>query len=164
MGLSGLDSNKYKTILRYKRQINERCQCSSQSTQAHKPVKGRREIDEFGEVAVSYLQQPCRIEFTDDEIKQMISDYQEGQSTHKLAEQFNCSKTTISTLLKLHGITVTNRKAQAKLDAAKIIRMYYEQQTIEEIAKIFEVSSDTINKCLRKNGVKIRSRWDYPAK
>lgn len=161
VGLSELDSNKCKAILRYRHQIEERIQCFSSSTPAQETAKERKQLDKFGEVSISYLQQSYHIEFSKEEIEQIISSYQSGESTRKLAEQFSCSKTTISTLLKHHGIAVTNCKVQARLDSVKIISMYHEMHTTEEIAKIFGVSPSTINRCLRRNGVKIRSRWDY---
>ena len=160
-GLSELDSNKCKAILRYRHQIEERIQCFSSSTPAQETAKERKQLDKFGEVSISYLQQSYHIEFSKEEIEQIISSYQSGESTRKLAEQFSCSKTTISDLLRQHGIAVIKCKAQAKLDIAKVISMYHEYHTTEEIAKMFGVSSSTINRCLRRNGVKIRSRWDY---
>lgn len=162
--LSGLDSNKYKAILRFKSQIPELIG-PSLTVNMTEGGPSRKRIDQFGEIAVKRLKQPYKIEFSQDEIKTIIAAYQTGTiSTLKLAEEYGCSKTTISKLLKQHNIEVTNTKAQIKLDTKRVISMYAGMCTTEEIAKQFGVSPSTINKCLRKNGVKIRNRWDYSEK
>lgn len=160
VGLTRLDSNKYKAILRYKYQIGSQIKLTS-SIIIPDDLKYNKRVDEFGEIVISRLQQPFSIEFSEEEIEKIISEYKSGKSTRKLAEQFNCSKTTIGDLLKRHGITVTNCKAQAKLDSERVIIMYKQEQTMDEIAKCFGVSACTIRKCLLKNNVKIRGRWDY---
>lgn len=123
-----------------------------------------KEIDEFGEIAVKRLTQPYRVEFSSEDVKNIVAAYKAGKSTHKISQQYNCCKTTISNLLKRNGISVTNAKAQGKFNAQTVIHLYEEMHTTEEIAKLFGVSPYTINRCLRENGVKIRSRWDYEQK
>ena len=92
----------------------------------------------------------------------MASLYQtQEKTTIELAEQFGCSKTTISKLLKAHGVHVTKEKAQAKLNVGEVITLYEQQHTSEEIARRFKVNPQVILKCLKSHGVKIRSRWDY---
>lgn len=124
--------------------------------------KENRAIDEFGEIAVKKLQQPCRIDFSEDDIQEIIDAYHAEKTTAEIAKQFNCSKNTISTLLKKHGVAVSKCKAQKKLPFEVVVSMYLEKRmTMEKIANYFGVSSCAIRTCLQKNNVKIRSRWDY---
>lgn len=160
VGLTRLDSNKYKTLITRKRQFDY----SPAAIVSEVEVSSNREIDEFGEIAVKRLEQLYCKDFSEDDIKLIISCYQSGSTTIDLAEQFGCSKGTINKLLRKCGVNVTKAKAQAKLDAEIVIAMYEERHTIEEIAQHFGVSPYTVNRCLHSNGVKIRSRWDYAKK
>lgn len=161
VGLTRLDSNKYKTLIKRKRQFVH----FPTSIASEVEASGNRAIDEFGEMAVKRLKQLYRKDFSEDDIELIISSYQSGNTTIDLAEQFGCSKGTINKLLRKCGVNVTKAKAQAKLDDRVVIAMYKEERhTIEEIAQHFGVSSYTVNRCLHRNEVKIRSRWDYIAK
>lgn len=157
MGLSRLDSKKYRTL------INQRARFdySSAFIISEAEISDNRALDEFGEIAVRRLQQSYRKDFSDVDIELIISCYQSGDTTIDLAKQFGCSKGTINKLLRKCGVNVTKAKAQAKLDAEIVIAMYEERHTIEDIAQHFGVSSYTVNRCLHSNGVEIRSRWDY---
>lgn len=161
MELSGLDSNKCKAVLAFKQRIAEHPEWLIKLSSQEKQSATNREIDEFGEIATKRLQQVFRIPFTDEDIDAIISAYNSGTSTYKIAEQYGCCKNTISDLLKQHGICVTNRKVQSKLPADIVIKMYGDMNTTEKIAEHFDVSAYSIRKCLLENGVKLRSRWDY---
>lgn len=103
--------------------------------------------------------------FSEEEINTIISSYQAGISTKKLALQFHCSKTTISKLLKKHGVEIIICKAQAKINPEIVIAMYAEMHTLVEIGQKFGVNPEVISNCLRDHGVQIRSgRWDYEEK
>lgn len=103
--------------------------------------------------------------FSQEEIDTIISSYQAGISTKKLALQFHCSKTTISKLLKKHGVEIVICKAQAKINPEIVIAMYAEMHTLVEIGQKFGVNPEVISNCLRDHGVQIRSgRWDYEEK
>lgn len=158
MGLTELDSNKCKAVLRLKKQLpkyNEKAKAADEAMPA------KRSVDKFGELTVKRLQQSFRIEFSNDEVTTIISAYKAGKSTYEIAKQFSCCKNTISNVLKQNGISVTNRKAQTRLPVDKVIGMYKDMNTLEKIAKHFGVSSSSIRNCLLENGVKLRSRWDY---
>lgn len=135
MGLSGLDSKKCQTILRYKCQLD-------------------RHLSDI----------PIIPDKIPDDIDAMILAYQSGKSTNKLAERYGCSKNTISKLLRDRGVNVTKCKALSKLDDNVVIAMYEEMHTAEEIAKHFKVNCEVVLRCLKSHGVKIRSRWDYSKK
>ncbi len=161
VGLTELDSNKCKAILHYKHQLKDLPATSIMSEESVL-YKENRAIDEFGEIAVKKLQQPCRIDFSEDDIQEIIDAYHAEKTTAEIAKQFNCSKNTISTLLKKHGVAVSKCKAQKKLPFEVVVSMYLEKRmTMEKIANYFGVSSCAIRTCLQKNNVKIRSRWDY---
>lgn len=162
--LSRLDSKKCSAVLRFKQKNAERIKSLGYTINPNEKLVESREIDEYGEVAVKRLRQRFRIEFSNSEVKQIISAYQSGSTTLQIAKQFNCSKATISSLLKQHGVNVTKAKAQAKIDVKMVIAMYAEMQTAADIAKFFGVSAYAIQRCLRENGIKLRSRWDYPQK
>lgn len=160
MGLTGLDSKKYLAILQFKKRLlNTLDESLAEKDEASERVI----IDEYGEKAVTRLKAPYR-EFTQDEINQMVSLYQGGESTIKIGERFGCCKTTINKMLRKQGVKVIRSKAQAKLDADKVISMYEQMHTLEEIAKEFGVYVQVISNCLHEHGVKIRNRWDYPQK
>lgn len=161
VGLSGLDSKKCQSIIQYKHHLNIPERESYKSTILDDALSSNMEIDEYGETVVKYLREK-RKEFSQEEIEMMASLYQtQEKTTIELAEQFGCSKTTISKLLKAHGVHVTKEKAQAKLNVGEVITLYEQQHTSEEIARRFKVNPQVILKCLKSHGVKIRSRWDY---
>ena len=168
VGLTEPDPNQYDAIIRQKVKVIQAAKNFGQAVTfiiADDAERHNREIDVFGEIAVKRLKQPYRREFSEADIKQMVSAYQSGETTTiKLAERFGCSKTTINKLLRQHGVEVTRAKAQARLNADAVVAMYDEMRTTEEIAECFHVHPQVVIRCLRANGVKIRSRWDYAKK
>lgn len=155
--LSGLDSKKYQTVLKFKTQLSD---CPREHILSENPTTDNKRIDEFGELAVMHLTQ-VRREFNDDELKEIVSLYQAGKMTREIGEMFKVSKTTIVKLLRQQGVEVTKSKAQAKLNVDEVISMYKNNYTIEKIAKRFSVCPQTVRRCLTAHGVKIKSRWDY---
>lgn len=157
MELSGLDSKKYQTILKFKSQLPD---CPPEHILSENITAGNKQVDEYGELAVKHLTQTHR-EFNEDELQEIVSLYQAGKSTRKIGEMFGVCKTTIANMLRRQGVNVTRSKVQARLDADEVIAMYKNEITAEKIAKQFGVNPQTILNCLRSHGVKIRSRWDY---
>ena len=155
--LSGLDSKKYQTILKFKSQLPDR---PPEHILSENITAGNKQVDEYGELAVKHLTQTHR-EFNEDELQEIVSLYQAGKSTRKIGEMFGVCKTTIVNTLRGQGVNVTRSKVQAKLNADEVIAMYKNEITAEKIAKQFGVNPQTILNCLRSHGVKIRSRWDY---
>ena len=155
--LSGLDSKKYQTILKFKSQLPD---CPPEHILSENITAGNKQVDEYGELAVKHLTQTHR-EFNEDELQEIVSLYQAGKSTRKIGEMFGVCKTTIANMLRRQGVNVTRSKVQARLDADEVIAMYKNEITAEKIAKQFGVNPQTILNCLRSHGVKIRSRWDY---
>ena len=157
MELSGLDSKKYQTILKFKSQLPD---CPPEHILSENITAGNKQVDEYGELAVKHLTQTHR-EFNEYELQEIVSLYQAGKSTRKIGEMFGVCKTTIANMLRRQGVNVTRSKVQARLDADEVIAMYKNEITAEKIAKQFGVNPQTILNCLRSHGVKIRSRWDY---
>ena len=77
---------------------------------------------------------------------------------------FKVSKNTIVRLLREQGVEITRSKAQARLNAKKVISMYEDGLTSTQIAKQLGVGAQVILRCLKNHGVKIKSRWDYEQK
>ena len=121
---------------------------------------GNKQVDEYGELAITRLTQTRR-EFSEDELQEIVFLYKSGKSTREIGERFKVCKTTIVNLLRKQGVEVTRSKVQAKLNAEEVIFMYKNGLTSEKIAKQFGVNPQTILNCLRNHGVKIRGRWDY---
>lgn len=162
MGLSELNSNKYKTILRHKTRISEHTEAIPSPSISPEPLfLNNKTIDKFGEISVKTLQRTYRREFTSTEVSEIIALYNSEKDTAKPAEQFNCSKNTINKLLKQNDVLVTNKKARAKIDVGKAISMYAEMNTLDDIGEYFDVSARTVREVLLENGVKLRTRWDY---
>ena len=162
VGLSELNSNKYKTILRYKTRISEYAKTIPTSNILPESLSlNNKTTDKFGDIRVKTLKRPYRREFTPTEVGEIIALYNSGENTIKLAKQFNCSKSTINKLLRQNGVLVTKKKARIKIDVDKAISMYTEMSTLEEIGEYFDVSTHTVREILLENGVKMRTRWDY---
>lgn len=163
VGLTELDSKNYQSIMQFKKKLKLQKELFPESPAQEEVPNNNIKIDNFGEPSVKFLQTKP-LEFSLDDINNMITSYESGISTPKLAQRFNCSKNTISKILKEHGVKVSNRKAQKGLNADKVISMYEKMYNIEEIAKYFNVSTYAINQCLTEHNIPRRNRWDYPRK
>lgn len=154
--LSALDANKYDKILNWKQHAD------LSSTLDDNTVASRDSIvvSEFGDLKVTEIRQPQKY-LTDEEVAQIIAEYQNDMTTYQLAEKYGCHRDTISKVLKKHSVNVSKSKAMDKLDPAKVIAMYESMRTTQQIADEFGVNPGVILKCLRANGVRIRTRWDY---
>jgi transposase len=117
-------------------------------------------VSEFGDLKVTKLRSTQK-QLSDDEIAEIIVDYQNGMSTYQLAEKFGCHRQTISKSLKKHGVNVTKSKVSSKLDEELVISLYENMHTSTQIAERFDVQPQVIVRCLHANNIPIRSRWDY---
>lgn len=163
--LLGADPNKYQTLLAYKSHLEPSSDCSTNCPRklivANAASKCKTIVNNFGEDEVIDVTQAQKRNFTTEETRQIILDYQTGMLLKEIAAKFECSRQTISKLLKEHGINVTTAKKQAKLNPKEVIAMYEQMHTSEEIGKHFGVRAQVIIACLKSNGVPLRSRWDY---
>lgn len=123
--------------------------------------ESRTKVNDFGETEVQQISQHQKHSFTPDETYDIIRSYQSGLSIRKIAEEYGCCKTTISKLLKEHGVNVTGAKQQARLQDDQVVSMYEQMYTSVEIGERFGVSHQAVIACLKRNGVPLRTRWDY---
>ena len=117
-------------------------------------------ISEDGKIVAKQIRQ-IQKHLSEEEIAQLIIDYQGGKSTSQLANEYGCNRHTIANQLKKHGIKVSRSKIRSEETVHRIIALYESGRLIAEIAGQFEVSESAINRLLHENGVKVRSRWDY---
>lgn len=158
--LTRLDSNKFKAILRFKRQIADSFDKPSDAIISHGASEPTRRLNTFGEMEALQVDQRHK-DLSDKEIDDIVAGYLSGKSTYALAEKFGCHRRTVTKALEKRGIVVDKRKAMKKLDEERVVALYAAMHTIEEIAKQFNVSANTITRCLKNHGVKMRNRWDY---
>ena len=118
-----------------------------------------KKVNEFGETEVRRLTQKQK-KLTNDEVLQIVKDYQNGMNTNQLADKYGCHRVNISAQLKKHNIEVTTRKINSQ-NNTEIIELYEGGMNTTQLAKRFGVTCSTIIKYLHKNEVKMRTRWDY---
>lgn len=156
MGISTLYSNKVKTALACRTSVLNDSLGYEPSTVKCDSL--RKRSNEHGDIVVSKIVQEQK-RLSDEEARELVALYKTGKSTYLLAKQFGCKRTTVSKILKKHGIEVNNRKAQNLLDTNDVITMYQNMHTAQAIADKYGVGSSSIIRCLREHGVKIRGRW-----
>jgi DNA-directed RNA polymerase specialized sigma24 family protein len=101
--LTGAGSNKYDALIRFKKSVPAMV---SEAGVKENPAAEFRKTNEYGEIAASMVKQEQK-RLSEDEISLLISAYLSGMSTYALAEQFGCHRTTVSDVLKRHGVTVS---------------------------------------------------------
>lgn len=102
-----------------------------------------------------------KIEFSQDDYKNIADMYQNGKSQSYIAEIYNCSEATIGTVMK--QLKISTRPGGSKNTPeiiSKWIEMYLSGILIKDIAKEFNVGRNTVSKQLKKNGVEI-DRYTY---
>lgn len=105
--LSGLDSNKYRTALAFKKYIAEHPEVQPAKNILGDAEKCNREIDEFGEVSVNKIRQPQK-RLSQEEIQMLITEYQSGKEPAELGERFGIHRITASKILKRNNIPLRN--------------------------------------------------------
>ena len=99
-----------------------------------------------------------KIEFSKEQIQQIIDLYNGGFSTIKIAEIFNCSKHTINRILTSSEIPKKDAHDQfysktPDTEVESIISMYKNGYTQSEVAKYYGVSTSRINRILKKYNI-----------
>ena len=85
MALSYLDANRYDKVLKWKHSIDPSkydINCT-----IHLPTSSII-VSEFGDLKVTEIRKPQK-HFTDEEIKQVIAEYENGMTTYQLAENMD---------------------------------------------------------------------------
>lgn len=93
-------------------------------------------------------------------IDNIIIDYENGLSTNKISNKYNCNSGTIYSILKANNINIRNKhKFNGNIsDYEDIIVNMFNNQNIsaKQISKILSISSSTILRILHKNNCQIK--------
>lgn len=92
-----------------------------------------------------------------EEIEQIVQRYQNGESTYKLAKEFNCRRSIIANNLRKQGIEVSIEK----INLEEAIKLYELGWTTKQLAERYHMSDNAVSRRLKKAGIRMRTRWDY---
>ena len=128
MGLSETNSNKYRTLLKLKHSI--------------KPAAIVLPPAPNDQIVTSLKQHQKYLSAK--EIQEVIIRYQEGVSANKLAEIYGCHKTTIRSVLKRNGITVSHSIADKKLLVEKMVSLREAGYGMKQVAQEVGLNYNTV--------------------
>jgi len=100
--LSGLDSKKYQSILRFKRNLQENPELFVTPASLEDATDNNREIDNYGEVVATKVNDR-RKNFSQEQIDMIIRLRKSGETLERLADRFNCCDFTIRKILKKYS-------------------------------------------------------------
>jgi len=101
VALSSIDKNNSGKILRYKNSIDlSIAESQEPCVQAMQPYET---VTQTGKKIIKKLRRPQKW-LNDEEVEQMLHAYGQGQKVCELAEQFNCHRCTVNSVLRKHGI------------------------------------------------------------
>lgn len=160
MELAGLYSNPLKRITAFKRSHSEEPLSGVDASGIASPninsLAHFRQNSKYGDREVTRYRQKQKI-LSDKEKLEIVTRYQDGESTYDLAKAYDCHRSTISNNLKKAGIDVSIEKIN--LDEA--IRLYESGCTTKDIAAKYHMTDNAVSRRLKAAGVKMRTRWDY---
>ncbi len=90
-----------------------------------------------------------------DEVAAIIAGYQAGVPVHQLATEHSCHRTTISGLLKRHGIAARRQPVSEK-QLAQMVRLYESGLSLARVGERLGLADTTVHRHLRGHGVRIR--------
>lgn len=102
MLLSGLDSKKYQSILRFKRSLKENPELFVTPSISENVADNNREIDKFGEIAATRVNDR-RKNFSQEQIDTIVRLRKSGETLERLADKFDCCDFTIRKILKKYN-------------------------------------------------------------
>lgn len=102
MLLSGLDSKKYQSILRFKRDLKENPKLSADAILSESIADSNREIDKYGELAATKVVDK-RKNFSQEQIDMIVRLRKSGETLGRIADKFDCCEFTIRKILKKYG-------------------------------------------------------------
>jgi len=86
----------------------------------------------------------------------VVTDYRGGGTVYTLATKYGCRRTTISRILKSHGVELANAPIEpATVD--EIVHLYESGLSMDMVAHRAGVSAKTVFNYLHKVGAKIRA-------
>lgn len=104
MLLSGLDSKKYQSILRFKRNLKEHPELFDKSVLSENADDNNRKIGQYGEIAVTKVNDR-RKNFSQEQIDTIVRLRKSGETLARLADRFGCCDFTIRKILKKYGVS-----------------------------------------------------------
>jgi hypothetical protein len=98
-----------------------------------------------------------------DDVKELCTLYEAGQSMVQLAEKFECHRHTVMRLLKKSGVEIRPQKLMTADLVAQATALYAKDHTLEEVGRLLGLEASTIGKALNRVGVQLRppvaDRW-----
>ena len=104
-----------------------------------------------------------RINWKEEDIKNIIKRYKEGTSQCQLAKDYNCSRNAIKTILDKNSIKTrdVHEANSRKIDESIIEQVVYNYTVLGQGAssagKKWKISQDKVEKILKEQGVKLRT-------
>ena len=158
--LAGLYSNPLKRITAFKRSHSEEPLSGVDASGIASPninsLAHFRQNSKYGDREVTRYRQKQKI-LSDKEKLEIVTRYQDGESTYDLAKAYDCHRSTISNNLKKAGIDVSIEK----INIDEAIRLYESGCTTKDIAAKYHMTDNAVSRRLKAAGVKMRTRWDY---
>lgn len=91
----------------------------------------------------------------DDQVQELIADYQAGVSVRRLGERFGIARQTVSEILRRHEVPVRQRGlSPEQVDEA--VRLYADGWSLARIGNQMDVNPQTVLNRLRERGVRTR--------
>ena len=96
-----------------------------------------------------------------EEYEKIVDLYKQGMTQPDIANMYNCSVSTISSIIKKMNIeTRLGGSKNTKSDVLRMHEMYQNGKLLKEIADEFHTTRGTVSKLLKKNGFKV-DRFTY---
>jgi DNA-binding MarR family transcriptional regulator len=110
------------------------------------------------------LSNPVQRRLTDNEIDDLVTQYQAGATIDVLAEKMGLHRTTVIDQLERQGVPRRSPRKLTDEVVSSAVRRYTSGETLAEIAEHLHVSPTTLTRELRLAGTTIRPRgrprWD----
>lgn len=99
------------------------------------------------------------MKLTEEEIKEVITQYKNGLSSKKIADLFNVSSTTIKNILHKNNVQIKETSSYLKKfpqeKEIEVILYYNKGNSITSVAKYFKCSQEVIRRILKQNMINI---------
>ena len=108
-----------------------------------------------------------KIDFSDDDILDIINKYKSGLSGEKISKEYLCSEITIRRLLRKNNITAKDNpnniflKDLSETDKEYIINSYLNGISAEEIGKKYNCNEGAISNFLKQNNITYKDAKHY---
>lgn len=98
--------------------------------------------------------------------EEICEKYIQGKSSHKIANEYDCTPPTILRILKKNNIPLrpAGHPNVLNLPEDKICREYCESETIPSLAKLYNCGTTPIHSILKRNGISKDNKNDFVCK